>query len=188
MNISRTRFLPDMRFSRGSQNWLVLYSEQVSCKSVHAIPRKSRKTTQKCTFLYFMDEPDFLWIIRLCHSGLLIEGLTSCKVSRKSVCGKYHNFLWPTNQLFFHYMPQLKLRNCNVLKHLASTLDFYHLSKFIHCTTCLTWMNFLSVEQWCPQNGLKTEIFFKFRLWPDNLANWAIWKLWKKIFFGRKIF
>ena len=91
------------------------------------------KKSKKCHFdhifvfygwtRFFMDNPALS--LRTTH-----RGLTSCKVSRKSVCGKYRNFLWPTNRLFFRYMPQLKLRNCNVLKHLASTLDFYHLSKF----------------------------------------------------------
>ena len=61
-------------------------------------------------------------------------------------------------------------------------------SSCLTCSTCLTWMNFLSVEQGCPHNGLKTENFFKFRFWPDNFANWTIWKLWKKNFFWSKNF
>ena len=89
--------------------------------------------------------------------------------------------------------------NCNVLDALGLNFrtDFVTCedcptcstcSSCLTCSTCLTWMNFLSVEQGCPHNGPKTEYFFKFRFWPDNFANWTIWKLWKKIFFGRKIF
>ena len=57
----------DMRFSRGAQKWLVLHSDQVSSKSLEPFLRKSQKTVILTTFLYFLDDPKFFWIIRLCH-------------------------------------------------------------------------------------------------------------------------
>ena len=65
--ISRTGKDFDMRFSQAAQNWLVLHSEQVSSKSLEPFLRKSQKTVILTTFLDFLDDPKFFWIIRLRH-------------------------------------------------------------------------------------------------------------------------
>ena len=67
MNISRTDEAFDMRFLRGAQKCSNLHSDQVSAKSLEPFLRKSRKTPQKCTFSYFMDEPNFFLKIGLRH-------------------------------------------------------------------------------------------------------------------------
>ena len=48
-------------------------SWKISKKSLEPFSRKSRKSAILTTFLYFLDDPKFFWIIRLCHFSHFID-------------------------------------------------------------------------------------------------------------------
>ena len=61
-------------FAGCSQTLCTIVFNQKKMEVHGQISRKCRKTTQKCTFLYFMDEPNFFLKIGLRHFSRFIEG------------------------------------------------------------------------------------------------------------------